>query len=269
MVSTHITPTLTFENPSGDRAGEQRFRLLAEIDRTGSISAAAKAVGLSYKGAWDAVNAMNNLFPRPVVIKKAGGARGGSADVTDEGRRALSVHRLLTSALSEILSGLETTVSGDPSIAFPANALLWSPVMRTSARNCYHGIVESVTHGAVNAEILLKISDDVVLTVIITEQSVTNLAIAPGTQAYALIKASTPILIEDDSRILTSARNRITGEIISVEPGAVNSEVVLDIGSGKTLCAIVTDDSAESLGLAPGKSITALIKSSQIILALG
>lgn len=141
--------------------------------------------------------------------------------------------------------------------------------MRTSARNCYHGIVESVTHGAVNAEILLKISDDVVLTVIITEQSVTNLAIAPGTQAYALIKASTPILIEDDSRILTSARNRITGEIISVEPGAVNSEVVLDIGGGKTLCAIVTDDSAESLGLAPGKSITALIKSSQIILALG
>ncbi|TPW28635.1 LysR family transcriptional regulator [Martelella alba] len=269
MVKGSIQPALTFENQTGDRAGEERFALLAEIDRLGSISAAAKAVGLSYKAAWDAVNAMNNLFPRPLIIKRPGGAHGGGAEVTEEGRRALAVHRLLTATLGEIISGLETTISGDPSISFPANSLLWSPVMRTSARNCYHGTIEAVTHGAVNAEVLLKISPDVTLTVIITEQSVANLKIAPGVQAYALIKASTPILIEDDEKIMTSARNRITGMVISVEPGAVNAEVVLDIGEGKTLCAIVTDDSAEGLALAPGKSVTALIKSSQIILALG
>lgn len=124
-------------------------------------------------------------------------------------------------------------------------------------------------HGAVNAEVALRISEKVTLTAIITEQSVSNLNIAPGLEAYALIKASTPILIADDESVMASARNRIVGTVISVEPGAVNAEVILDIGDGKTLCAIITDDSAKELAIKPGNRLCALIKASQIILALG
>nr|WP_272213640.1 hypothetical protein [Marinicella sp. W31]MDC2879601.1 hypothetical protein [Marinicella sp. W31] len=45
-----LVPALTFETASGDRVGKARFELLAEIDRLGSISAAARATGFSYKG---------------------------------------------------------------------------------------------------------------------------------------------------------------------------------------------------------------------------
>nr|WP_272214308.1 TOBE domain-containing protein [Marinicella sp. W31]MDC2879602.1 TOBE domain-containing protein [Marinicella sp. W31] len=212
---------------------------------------------------------MNNLFPRPLIIKRAGGAGGGGTDVTEEGRRALAAHRQLTAALGEVVAHLETVISENPGLSVPAATLSWSPLMRTSARNCYHGVVEAVSHGAVNAEVLLKIAPDVMLAVIVTEPSVANLALAPGQQAYALIKASTPILLEDGDNILSSARNRISGTVVSVEPGAVNAEVVLDIGGGKTLTAIITGRSADAMALETGKRMTALIKASQIILALG
>ncbi|HRJ61773.1 MAG TPA: LysR family transcriptional regulator, partial [Azospirillaceae bacterium] len=57
--------------------GETRVRLLEAVGREGSISAAARAVGLSYKAAWDAVDAMNNLFGRPLVGAQTGGRKGG------------------------------------------------------------------------------------------------------------------------------------------------------------------------------------------------
>ena len=266
---SRLSPALTFETSSGDRAGEARFALLAAIDRLGSISAAAKATGFSYKGAWDAVNAMNNLFPRPLIVKHAGGASGGGTQVTEEGRRALAAHRQLTAALGDVMARLEAVISENPNISLPGENLFWSPFMRTSARNCYHGVVDAVSHGAVNAEILLKIAPDVTLAVIVTEPSVANLGLEPGREAYALIKASTPILLDDGDNVLSSARNRIAGTVVTVEPGAVNAEVVLDIGGGKTLCAIITGKSAETMELAPGKRMTALIKASQIILALG
>ncbi|TCT33016.1 TOBE domain-containing protein [Martelella mediterranea] len=266
---SRLSPALTFETASGDRAGEARFQLLAEIDRLGSISAAAKATGFSYKGAWDAVNAMNNLFPRPLIVKHAGGSSGGGTEVTEEGRRALAAHRQLTAALGDVMARLETVISEAPGLSFPSENMFWSPFMRTSARNSYHGVIEAVSHGAVNAEILLRIAPDVTIAVIVTEPSVANLGLEPGREAYALIKASTPILLEDGNNVLSSARNRISGTVVSVEPGAVNAEVVLDIGGGKTLCAIITAKSAEAMAILPGKRMTALIKASQIILALG
>lgn len=244
--------------------GTDRFTLLAAINDKGSIAAAAQEVGITTHAAWDTVNSLNNFFPRPIVMICSEGA----AEVTAEGLRALAVQRLLRASIGEIVSNLETTISGDPAISFPAQSLLWSPIMKTSARNTYHGVVMSVEHGAVNAEVSLKIAEDVMLTVVITERSVENLGITPSVEAYALIKASTPILVSGEEGLRTSARNCLSGTVISVEFGAVNSEVLLDIGNGKTLCAIVTDDSAEALDIQPGKKFSALIKASQIILAM-
>ena len=54
--------------------GDKRIRLLEAIDKTGSISQAAKAVPFSYKAAWDAVADMNNVAPEPLVNRSTGGA---------------------------------------------------------------------------------------------------------------------------------------------------------------------------------------------------
>lgn len=66
----------------------------------------------------------------------------------------------------------------------------------------------------------------------------------------------------------TSARNELAGIIANITPGAVNSEVILDLGGDDRLVAIITNSSAENLGLRPGGAAYALIKASWIVLAL-
>lgn len=65
----------------------------------------------------------------------------------------------------------------------------------------------------------------------------------------------------------TSARNELAGTIKSVTPGAVNSEVVLDLGGGDEVVAVITNGSAKRLRLAPGVAALALIKAPWVILA--
>jgi molybdopterin-binding protein len=64
-----------------------------------------------------------------------------------------------------------------------------------------------------------------------------------------------------------SARNAIKGIIKTIEPGAVNSEVTIEIAPGIAITSIITKASAEKLGLAEGKEAYAVIKASDVLLA--
>ncbi len=64
----------------------------------------------------------------------------------------------------------------------------------------------------------------------------------------------------------TSARNQFLGKVKSVKHGPINAEVILDIGGGDELAAVITHDSAEHLGLIPGTEAYALIKAPWVIL---
>lgn len=83
----------------------------------------------------------------------------------------------------------------------------------------------------------------------------------------ALIKASF-VLLSPDSEVKISARNRLTGTISAMLPGAVNCEVKLALPGERTLGAVITNESAEELGLAVGQPCTALIKASHVIIAI-
>ncbi len=262
------TPTLAFTGADGAWAGDERFALLDAIDRLGSISAAAKEVGLSYRAAWDAVNALNNLFPKLLVVKQPGGKRGGGALVTAEGRHALAAHHRLSQSLTDMLADFTASLGDDSTVSFSATPWIWSLLMKTSARNTFFGVISNVKSGPINAEVTIRISEETEITAITTNKSALRLGIYPGREAFALIKANIPILMPEEAMVRTSARNRICGEILSVEKGEVNADVVLDIGGGKTLSAIVTDDSVEELDLKPGQRMCALIKASQIIIGI-
>jgi molybdate transport system regulatory protein len=73
--------------------GPGRADLLAAIARTGSISAAAREMGMSYRRAWLLVDTMNRCFEEPVVAAEAGGKRGGGTRLTATGRRAIAHYR--------------------------------------------------------------------------------------------------------------------------------------------------------------------------------
>jgi len=65
-----------------------------------------------------------------------------------------------------------------------------------------------------------------------------------------------------------SARNVIEGKVVSVTHGAVNTEVVLELPGGATIVSVVTKSSAENLGLTPGSKAYAVIKASNVMVAV-
>jgi molybdate transport system regulatory protein len=89
--------SLRIDLPQG-RIGPGKIDLLEAIDREGSISAAGRALGMSYKRAWDLVDAMNKLLGVAVVAASTGGYRGGGATLTDAGRNLVADYRAIERA---------------------------------------------------------------------------------------------------------------------------------------------------------------------------
>ncbi|MDQ1816732.1 LysR family transcriptional regulator [Massilia sp. CCM 9210] len=80
--------------------GPGKADLLDAIARTGSISAAARAMGMSYRRAWLLVDVMNRSFGAPLVRSAAGGSQGGGASVTGMGQEVLTHYRAMQAAAS-------------------------------------------------------------------------------------------------------------------------------------------------------------------------
>jgi molybdate transport system regulatory protein len=140
--------------------------------------------------------------------------------------------------------------------------------MKTSARNQFFGTVTGVKPGAVNDEIELDIAGGHKLVAIVTRESTETLGLQPGRQAFALIKSSSVILVTQADGARFSARNRLQGTISRLTPGAVNTEVVLDLPGGGTVAAVITNESAESLALAEGAAAMAMFKASSVIVGV-
>lgn len=79
--------------------GPGKAELLAQIAVTGSIAAAGRAMGMSYKRAWSLVEEMNQAFTAPLVARNRGGASGGGASLTATGQTVLTHYRALTARL--------------------------------------------------------------------------------------------------------------------------------------------------------------------------
>lgn len=263
MSGSKIEAVLALRSHGGSAIGRERIRLLEAVVQHGSITKAAKTVGLSYKAAWDALNAINNLLPRPAVVAQTGGRHGGGAEVTEDGQALIASFHLLEERLArvaELLSGGGAPI--DPL------TLLRSLGMKTSARNAFRCTVVEVKDGGVNSEVVLRVNDRVTLAAIITRESVRSMGIAIGQEVTALIKASFVILAAGEAEPQVSARNRIPGTVSHREDGPVNSEITLDIGQGKSLTAIITRESADVLALGPGVRAWALFKAPHVIIAV-
>ena len=256
---------VTFEGDHASPAGRERIRLLEAVARAGSISGAARAVGLTYKATWDAIDALNNLFGHPVVAAQVGGRRGGGATLTPVGLRVIETFHRLEGELARALKALGSDLSGT---GISANTLMWSFLMRTSARNALRCTVGAVAEGEVTAEVTLALAEGTVLTAIITRESVRELGLVAGREAVALIKSSFVMLAPAGEEGRTSVRNRIGGTINRREDSPINTEISLDIGGGKTLTAIITTRSADDLGLRVGAPAVALIDAAHVILAV-
>jgi molybdate transport system regulatory protein len=140
--------------------------------------------------------------------------------------------------------------------------------MKASARNQFTGSVSEVLIGTVNAEVHLSLKGGETIVASITKESVENLGIKSGLEVIALVKAPQIIVVTDFGGYKLSARNQLQGTVTQVKPGAVNSEVDIELKSGDKVAATVTNESIESLGLRKGQSASAVFKAGAVILAV-
>ncbi len=239
---------------------DRRLRLLAALEQTGSISGAARSIGMTYKAAWDAVDAINNLADKPLVTTRHGGSKGGGAVLSEDGRRLLAAWKRLNGMQQELLALFERNELTDDL------DLLRRIHMKTSARNALAGRVSRVTHGPVSSEVVVALAGGDELVAVITRRSAEDMELVEGRAVHALIKASFVILSDAGAR--TSARNQLCGTVERIETGAVNSEVVVALPGGARLTAVVTNTSIETLGLHEGAATCALVKASHVILGM-
>ncbi|MDX9768360.1 MAG: TOBE domain-containing protein [Ectothiorhodospiraceae bacterium] len=259
----HLSGRLWLDRDGQGYLGGGRIELLERIGETGSISQAAKQMGMSYKAAWDAVEAMNNLAERPLVMRSTGGRGGGGTLLTEYGRQVTIGYRLMEAEYQRFLARMEAGFRDFDQI----NQLLRAMNMKTSARNQLRGRVGRVVKGAVNSEVHVDLGEGLSIFAIVTNEAVDELGLVDGKEALVLIKASF-VLLTPDENIRISARNRLCGKVIETTLGAVNSEVKLELPGGRVLTAIITNDSLNELGFAPGSRACALVKASHVILAV-
>lgn len=113
-------PRLRIRIVFGEREmiGPGKAELLERIDRCGSIAAAGREMGMSYKRAWELVGTLNAMFSAPVVESTRGGPGGGGAVLTEAGREVLALYRGIerdaATAGTARLAALTTRLRGRP-----------------------------------------------------------------------------------------------------------------------------------------------------------
>jgi molybdate transport system regulatory protein len=235
----------------------QRLALLAQVGALGSITAAAKAVGLSYKAAWDAIDELNNLAAQPLVERSVGGRGGGGARLSAAGTRLVNLYQRLENLQAQVLQAAED--DGDLQ-------LLGRLLLRTSARNQLGGQVCAIHSHGHHDLIEVQLHAGARLQAQITAASTSKLELQVGSNLVALIKAGwlslQPLAAEADSRL-----NQLQGRIEQILPADDGpSEIRIDLGNGQTLCALMAAAQLQSLGLSTGSAVRAQFSCSQVLL---
>ncbi len=139
--------------------------------------------------------------------------------------------------------------------------------MQISARNQIKGTVKSVKEGAVNAVVIICRGNHNPIKADITMESVKSLGLEEGKECYAVIKASNVMFATAKIEGI-SARNQIEGTIVAVKKGAVNGIVTIEDADGVKISGSITNESIETLGLKEGSSAVAIIKATDVMVAV-
>ena len=104
LAKNNLIPVLRISFPHEDRLGRGKMELLEHIRETGSISAAGRAMDMSYRRAWLLVSDMNRMFKQPVVESQRGGQKGGGAALTPFGEELLACFRRMEATVRTTLA---------------------------------------------------------------------------------------------------------------------------------------------------------------------
>lgn len=260
-----VTPWLEGELRLAGMLDSRMIGLLRAIEQSGSINQAAKQSGLSYKGAWQMIERANNLAPKVLIATATGGSKGGGTSLTAAGRSLLRLFTELELQHRQFLQQLNQSLAEDPEVML----LLQRQVIKTSARNQLFGKIASIQPGAVNAEVFVVLKGGERVVVSVTLASLSELGLSVGKDAVLLINTPDIVVVAGyEERYRLSARNCLHGTIIRVQHDIVDSEAIIQLPSGETFAATLTQASAEALALEVGSKAGVVFKSNAAILGV-
>ncbi|TNF45401.1 MAG: LysR family transcriptional regulator [Epsilonproteobacteria bacterium] len=255
-----LTSKLTLEMLGKPFLLEKRIELLHAIEEHGSISKAAKAVPMSYKSAWEAVDTMNSLSPEPIVSRETGGKDGGGTTITAYGQQLLENYAVLKEEHNRFLERL-SELTDIQSGSFKTIGRL---SMQISARNQIQAEVVSVESQNLNAKVHLRLKSGQELVSVITKEAVENLHIEAKQTVIVIFKSSAVAL--SGMKELSAEDNSVEGVVSKIEADGENAKVLVDIGNHDTVVSVIPVDMLEKLELNEGSSVMAMIKASDIMI---
>jgi molybdate transport system regulatory protein len=212
-------------------ADSSRIALLLAVARTGSITAAARSLQISYKTAWDTLAAMEALAGSALITRSAGGRSGGGSQLTEQGQSLLQEYEQLITAQLGLLHRQQA---------------------------CEHNRLPLQVLGCKAGEVYLQTAQG--------QRLVALLGAEVPPQAGQRLEASVApheiIILKGEAIGLISARNRLPGVVQKILPGSL----LMQVEQNLSLRVAITAESCEELALQPGSQVTALFKASSLLL---
>lgn len=230
---------ISFAQALGHGAADKRIAVLREIARGGSISQAARSVGVSYKAAWQAIDTLTNLAGTVLVERVVGGAGGGGARLTAAGHELLAA----ADAMQQVRAQVVAQVAGGGQ----AHAAAAHLAVRTSMRNQWPCTVQLLERQGtiVRVQLRARTTSDAVLNVHarITRESAQLLGLERGMEVLVLCKATAVHVAPRAPDGEPARENHWSGRVQRVARGPQGDEV-----------AVLLDGGLQLVGFAPAHS---------------
>ncbi len=247
---------VSFSDALSHGMADKRIDILRQIGQGGSISQAARAAGVSYKAAWQALDTLTNLAGVPLVERTVGGSGGGGTVLTEAGRALLAAADAMAQARDAVLARLAGTQGAGTAAARLA--------VRTSMRNQWPCVVRAIegTGQIVRVRLDPAGAQALALTARITRESRELLGLEPGLPVLALCKAMA-VQVEKAAKAGGGA-NAWPGRATRVSRGDVGDEVSAELDAGMQMVGVA----AAGSGLRSGSRVVLRVDESAVVLAV-
>ncbi len=271
-----MSPPIALPAALGHEPTDKRIAILREVGACGSISQAARIVGVSYKAAWQAIDTLTNLAGAPLVTRAVGGTGGGGAVLTAAGNELLAAANAMEQARAAVLSRWRERPGTGRALGLLA--------VRTSMRNQLPCVVRHLeTQGRiVRVHLALALPDidraapvrsaehPPQLTSRITCESAELLALAVGQTVQVLCKATAVRALAANKAPVQASPGffQLTAKALRVLHGQLGDEVVAELWGDTALGLQVVGFADPHSGLRAGSRVAFVLEENAVVLAL-
>jgi molybdate transport system regulatory protein len=234
--------------------GEKRIELLKQIDKTGSLSKAAKAAKMSYKAAWDTLKSINDAADTLLVKSVTGGKNGGGSVLTEKGRLYVKLYDKLYEEQRHFFESIEEHIDNYDEF----ERILNRKTLRTSARNQLHGKITAIKQEGLMSVVEVDV-EGILIRASITVKSVEELALKIGSSVWLIIKASWIELAQDENENVFDA----VVSASEIKENSVENSFILE-----NKISITSLNKSISAPLRVGEKVKIFIDKSKIIIGI-